>query len=113
MITPRGNFVLAQIVEQVERKVGGITMPAGEDCYCEAEIVAVGPGNILAAGALPDTHDLKPGQRVWLNHRRAREGAGGLRSFHPMGITYIQDGKTFFLFDQMSILGIIAQPSGH
>lgn len=79
-ITPRNTFVLVQFVVESEKKVGLLTVPAGDNEYVEAKVLAVGPGHVAAAGGRSDTHDLQPGQTVLLQHKKLmRDQQGTLR----------------------------------
>lgn len=108
MIRPRGNVVVLRlIIDAAERKEGGIIVPTKNDSFCQAEVIAVGPGQILASGAVSDTGDLKEGQLVYVNHVQFANQGGKLVP-QPRGVAYKFDGKDYFLFSQECIVGIIA-----
>ena len=111
MIQPRNSLVVVKLIEQAEKKVGAITVPTNADLYCEAEVIAVGPGNVSAAGGRSECFDLKPGQRVWVKYKEQKPMGGGQVARFDAGIRY-QDGDTYYyVFTQESILGIIAEPA--
>jgi co-chaperonin GroES (HSP10) len=106
MIKPRNTLVLVKLIEKKELKIGQITVPDFDDLYSEAEVLAVGPGS--AAGvSQTETFDLQKGQRVWIQTKRKMPG--GLSRLE--GIRYVEGGESFYLFEQMNVLGIIAEPA--
>lgn len=78
-ITPRGPFVLVQFVVESEKKVGLLTVPAGDNEYVEAKVLAVGPGMVAAHGGRSETHDLQPGQTVLMQHKKVIRQQGIVR----------------------------------
>lgn len=110
MIKPRNSVVILKLIEQAERQHGSIVVPANKECYCEAEVMAVGPGSVMAGGARSETFDLLVGQRVWVKHKEKRPGPGGLPTLNDCGIPYQDGGIMYHGFEQGSILGIIAEP---
>lgn len=106
MLSPRGSFVVLKLIEKAERQHGKIVVPQNKECYCEAEVVAVGPGSVMSAGAVSETADLKAGQRVWVKHK-AKNRPGLL---DDAGLQYQDEGVTYHVFEQSSIVGILAQP---
>jgi co-chaperonin GroES (HSP10) len=109
MIKPRNTLVVVKIIEQAERRIGNIVVPTNADLYCEAEVIAVGPGNVSADGGRSETFDLHPGQRVWVKNKEQRPGQGNVLRFDA-GISYTEAGEKFLFLEQTSILGIIAEP---
>jgi co-chaperonin GroES (HSP10) len=109
MIVPRNTLVILELILKQERKVGAITVLANNELYAEAEVVAVGPGTKSAEGGVSETFDLKVGQRVWVrakNKVRTQLGEGT----DIAGIEYRDGDKVYHIFEQGSILGIIAEP---
>jgi co-chaperonin GroES (HSP10) len=102
---PRNTLVLCQLMHQAERKVGGIAVPTTNDCYCEAEIVAVGPGVDRVGGARSDTYDLKPGQIVFAKHRRLVSQQ--MKIYQECGIPITVDGRRYFLMEEGDIGAIL------
>lgn len=110
MIQPRNSLVVVKLIEQASRKVGAITVPTNNECYTEAEVIAVGPGSVSAEGGRAETFDLKPGQRVWVKHKKKLMNGAGLSKFEDEGLPY-RDGETLYhCFEQNSIIGILAEP---
>lgn len=107
MISPRNTLVVVKLVEVAERKVGAITVPSNNDCYCEAEVIAVGPGNVQAGGGRSETFDLYPGQRVWVKHKKKFVGPGGLAKYEDEGLPYRDGDVLYHCFEQNSIIGIL------
>lgn len=111
MIQPRNTLVVVKLIDKAERQVGKISVPTNKDCYTEAEVVAVGPGTVSAAGGQSETFDLKVGQRVWVKHKSKHiRGAGDIGILTDEGLPYQDGDETFRLFEQSSVVGIIAQP---
>ena len=108
-IRPRNTFVLVQFVVESEKKVGLLTVPASDNEYAEAKVLAVGPGTVSAAGGRPDTHDLKPGQTVLLQHKKLmRDQQGILRGEQkytiPVTSSSNPDIKNLYLIPEPSIV---------
>lgn len=108
MIQPRNNYVVLRLIDKVSQKQGSIIIPATRECFCEAEVIAVGPGNVAAEGGRPDTADLQPGQVVFVNHKHPAPGNQLVMS----GIPYRQGDFTYFLFNQSQIIGIVGTSEG-
>lgn len=106
MIQPRNDWVVLRLIEKATQKHGSLVIPETKSQYCEAEVVAVGPGNVAAAGGRADTYDLKAGQLVFVQHKKPVNAAGLLVY---SGVPYRKDGKTYFIFDQSSVVGILAE----
>jgi co-chaperonin GroES (HSP10) len=83
-------------------------IPTNGELYAEAEVVAVGPGNGTVAGGRSETFDLKVGQRVFLQHKRQGQSGRVITEMRASATTV--EGKTYFLYEQTSILGIVAEP---
>ena len=109
MIVPRNTLVVCKLIEKADRQVGKITVPTNTDLYCEAEVLAVGPGSVSAEGGRSETFDLRPGQRVWVKHKERRPMQGAMIGFDA-GILYQQGEEKYYIFEQTNILGIIAEP---
>lgn len=105
MIQPRNSLVVLRLLTKSNRKFGGITVPTNNDLFTEAEVVAVGPGNVSAAGGVSETFDLKPGQLVYVRHR-TETPRGKMDAFTP----YTEGDKQYGLFVEASIVGILAEP---
>jgi co-chaperonin GroES (HSP10) len=106
MIQPRNTLVLVRLHEQPARQVGKITVPTNADQFTEAEVIAVGPGNVSAQGGVSETFDLKIGQRVLVLYKDRDAN----RSLKNCGIPVRQDEETLYLYEQARIMGVIAQP---
>lgn len=110
--TPRNTAVVLRLILPTERVAGNIVVPTNGDLYSEAEVIAVGPGNIAAQGGRTETFDLRPGQRVFAKVREQvpdRTKVTG-RGTVIAGIEYREGDVTYHIFEQMSILGILAEP---
>jgi co-chaperonin GroES (HSP10) len=109
MLQPRNTFVVLELIEKAERRVGKITVPTKNDMFCEAEVIAIGPGTCLAAGAQSELRDLKIGQRVWVKAKSlARSSVGGVSAQYD-GIEYLDGDRKLYVFEQNSIVAIIAE----
>lgn len=107
MIQPRNTLVLVRLIQQGQRNVGAIAVLTNNDRASEAEVLAVGPGNISADGGRSETHDLKVGQRVLILHKEPAAGGGGLRL---VGVPVTNGSETLYLYEQGRIIGIQSQP---
>lgn len=105
MLKPRNNFVVLRLIERATKTHKTLIIPATKENYCEAEVIAVGPGVIAAEGGRADTYDLKVGQLVFLQHKK--EVQRGV--FVYAGIPYRTEDKSYFVYDQSSIVGIVAE----
>lgn len=107
MIQPRNTLLVLDIIEKTSQQVGKIVVPTNGDLYTEAEVVAVGPGINRHES---EVFDLKVGQRVFVKYKEQR---GNPMTTPPslVGVKYIDDGKVFYIFEQVSILGILAEPT--
>ena len=118
---PRNTFVLVRLDLNAEDHVGHITVPTGQDEYTQGEVLAVGPDFPQAEGGLPSTHDLEPGQRVLVKHKRKVQrpsSMGGppiaalMDEGLPLRPADNEDGD-LFLFEQSNILAIVTDtPTG-
>lgn len=108
MIKIRNTLVVLDLIEKAESKISNIVIPTGNDMYSEAEVVAVGPGTSLSGGSTPETFDLKVGQRVLVKHKQRNRPEP-----YPAdlcGIRYQDGSKFYYIFEQSSIIGILAEP---
>lgn len=107
MIRIRNTLIVLDIIERQERKIGNITIPANNDLYAEGEVMAVGPGMSLTMNDRTETFDLKVGQRVLVKYKQQTRP-----NFPPelAGIKYQEGDKFYFIFEQSSIVGILAEP---
>lgn len=111
MIQPRNTFVVVDLLEKSESKVGQITVPTSGDRYCEAIVVAVGPGTSRVGAQTSETHDLRVGQRVWIQHKDPVNGPiPGQPMLQLAGVMYRIGDKSFYLFGEHRILAILSQP---
>lgn len=106
MLTPRNNFVVLRLIEMTTKTHGTIVVPVLKEQYTEAEVIAVGGGTVAAHGGRPDTHDLKPGQLVFVQHKKAISQKGDMAY---AGVPYRQGGNTYYIFDETQIVGIVAE----
>jgi co-chaperonin GroES (HSP10) len=104
---PRNTLLLVTTLKRGEEKVGDIIMPElnGKD-YTLAKVEAVGPGTVVEDGVRSEMHDLKPGQRVFLQTHR---DLGGGRRIHE-GIEVKHGGKRYVLYEQSNVLTIVDEP---
>lgn len=109
MIQPRNHLVVVKLIEQVQKTVGKLVIPTNGEKYCEAEIVAVGPGTIAAEGGRSETHDLKPGQRVLVRFKEIVAQQVGPPALEIAGIPYRVGDVTYHVFPQERIVGVIAE----
>lgn len=110
-IVPRNTLVLVRLFKKAEEQRGKIVVPTGQQEYCEAEVLDVGPGNVSAEGGRSETFDLKPGQRVLVQHQQKVAGPDGVvRGYRPQGLPlkHKDGGGELFLFEQTAILAIVA-----
>lgn len=100
--------MILKLDDNTEKKIGAITVPANNDLYTEATVMAVGPGSVAAGGGVPDTFDLKVGQRVFVQHKEWQpEPLTGKPTKKIIGVEYRDGENLFYMFDQHRILGII------
>ena len=104
-IRPRNTLVLCLLMHQSERQVSGLAVPTTNDCYCEAEIIEVGPGVSRAGGARIDTFDLKAGQVVFVKYKRLVSQQ--MRVYSETGIAVTVNGKRLFLMEESDIGAIL------
>lgn len=105
MIQPRNTLVVIRIIDQPSRRVGSITVPTNNELYTEADILAIGPGNVSANGGRSETFDLAVGQRVWLQHKQKTQ-----RGLTDTAIVYQSENEKFHIVEQTAILAILAMP---
>lgn len=108
MMKPRNSFVVVKLLGATERKVGAISVSTANELFTEGTVMAVGEGSVDAAGGRPSTHDLREGQRVYVKHKQ-RTGGGPLDT-QPTGVKFTDGEVEYTLFEQMHIIGIIAEP---
>lgn len=104
----RNTLVLVRIFDESIKKVGAIVISTNAEMYAEAEILAVGPGNVSAAGARVETHDLHPGQRVLVKHQDVKITGQGVMKAKTY-IEYAKDDVKYQIFEQTHIVAILAQ----
>ena len=102
---PRNTLVLCKLIPQSERKMGAISVPTAQDCYCEAEVMEVGPGVSVAAGGRPSTFDLNPGQVVMVQYRRMANPT--LKQYVDMGCPVVWQGEKYHLYEESYIGAIL------
>jgi len=107
--------VLVRLIKHAEEKVGVIVVKTDSDQFSEAEVLAVGPDCISAAGGESSTHDLKVGQRVLVQYQVIMKGPDGLhRGKREQGLklkeTLVDGERDLYLFEQNNIMAIVAQP---
>ena len=107
MVKPRNTLVLVKLVPQTTRVTGSIVQTTTHDEFAEADVIAVGPGNIAAAGGVSDTFDLKPGQRVLLLAKQP----GPNRELRIAGVPVSGVDGTCYLFEQARVVAIVSEPS--
>lgn len=114
-VQPRNTFVLVRLFLKSEEQVGNIVVPTGEHEYCEAEVLAVGPAPVQAAGGVSDTFDLEPGARVLVKHKKkiqrpSQVGDRPITAYMDEGLRLQHqddaDGDVY-LFDQFNILAVL------
>lgn len=114
MLGPRNTLVEVEILpDQKEKKIGNIVIPDNRDLYAEGIVRNFGPGNpamlsSVTSGYHSETTDLRVGQRVLVKRYDVRPMGQGLVK-NEAGIKFIRDGKTFLLFEQMSIVYILEE----
>jgi co-chaperonin GroES (HSP10) len=112
MFRARNTLVAVELIEIKEKKIGNITLPTNSELYCEGIVLAVGPGNINAAGARTETHDLHEGDRVLVKRYEVRPHGQGLAKSEA-GIKFVLGGKEHMLFEQTSLVAVLdAAPQG-
>lgn len=107
---PRNSLVLVRLFVKPEETIGVVVVPTANNDYCEAEILAVGPDPVSATGGVPTTHDLKPGQRVYVRHQS--RGPQGQLKLQGLKLRHqdMEEGE-FHLFEQLQIIAIISDPN--
>ena len=112
MIKPRNTLVLVRLVLKAEEKVGLIHIPQNSEQFAEAEVIAVGPDCISATGGQSATHDLKPGQRVLVQHQVIQKQGVQSRKI-PKGLLIkesVAGERDLYFFEQTYIMAILAEP---
>lgn len=107
---PRNTLVEVELIEgEKDAKVGGIIIAGTPEMYCEGYVRSIGPGSLDAEGGRSLTHDLEVGQRVLVKRYEVRQTGQGIMK-NEAGIRFVRHGKTFILFEQMSVVAILEQP---
>ena len=111
---PRNSFVLVKLHVHKKDKVGKVLVPDGYDQsgQCEGTILAVGRDTIDSAGGEYSTHDLKPGQRVYIQYQDVAKDRHGktIVKLHGMPLIDSVTKESMMLFEQANILAILAEP---
>lgn len=107
MIKPRNTLVVVKLMDKKEEQIGNIVVPDHENLYTEAEVIAIGPGTVSAEGGVSETFDLVKGQRVLVKYKQLHPQLGTTLA----GIKYTDSGQLFYIFEQTSIVGIVADPA--
>lgn len=110
MILPRNTLVLVRMIDEPIKKVGAIIVTTNAEMYAEAEVLAVGPGNINSVGARIETHDLQVGQRVLVKHQDVKITSQGVMKAKTY-IEYSKDDVKYQIFEQTHIVAILEQPA--
>ena len=106
MFQARNTLVEVELIEDKEKKIGGIVIPDGTELYAEGIVRSVGPGNVNAAGARSETHDLKPGTRVLVKRYQVTP-RGNVMMKAEAGVRFTRNNVTHILFEQSYILAIL------
>lgn len=97
-IKPLSNQVLLRVISE-EKTASGMYMPetAREDNCCKGEILAVGPGLVVADGQgfITVPSNLKPGLKVYFNKFLAAK--------------IYEGGEDLYLIQEISILAIVEE----
>lgn len=114
-LKPRNTLVLVRLVKKEEEKIGRIVVKTDTDQFAQAEVIAVGPDCVSAAGGQSATHDLKPGQRVLVQYQVIMRAPDGItRGKRPQGLelkeTLVGGERNLYLFEQNNVMAIIAEP---
>lgn len=107
---PRQTLVLVRTFRNHEQKVGEIVVPdMNKGCYCNAEVLAVGPGNTMLSGGPSETEDLQVGQLVWIRSHKMGGPGGQVKVMEGISLN-IEGERNIALFEQSNILTILRQP---
>ena len=112
--TPRQSLVLVRLLVKTEEQIGVITVPTDSQEYTEALVLAVGPDPIQAAGGVPSTADLQPGQTVLVQHKRKEHRGRDICVLKDEGVKLrYEDDKEgqLYLFEQANVLAILTDPT--
>lgn len=110
MLKVRNTLVALRLIAKAEQKHGAIFVNANTECYSEAEVVSVGPGNVQAEGGRSETADLAVGQRVLVQHKKKFNNGSGLVKYQDEGLSIRHEDMDYLLFEQTSVLAILSQP---
>lgn len=113
MLKVRNTLVALKLIEKADQKHGAIFVNSNAECYCEAEVISVGPGNIQAEGGRSETADLYPGQRVLVQHKKKFNNGSGLVKYVDEGLPVRFEDETYLLFEQTSVLAVLSEPSAY
>ena len=113
MLQPRNTMVQVRLKKKAEERLGNIIVPNLGECFCEAEVLAVGQDTLSIESGERATRDLRVGQRVLVKTHTAFISNGQVRDRKPVGIELketITNERDLYLFEQNDILAILAQP---
>jgi co-chaperonin GroES (HSP10) len=105
-LTARNTLVIVRLDDSKEKIIGGVIVLANSEQFTEATVVSVGPGNISADGALSETRDLHPGDRVLVKSVDVRQMGQGLAKAKT-GVDYTVEGVKYTIYEQMHIIALI------
>ena len=109
---PRNTLVLCQLQLKKEEQHGVIIVSTNTDEQCEAIVLAIGPDCLTAADGQAGTHDLKKGQRVFVQHQSIIRQGSQRVGMKQHGIPLKERGEgsdKLMLFEQANILAILAE----
>jgi co-chaperonin GroES (HSP10) len=109
----RNNGVLLSYIQREAQKIGAIQLAGNLDREIEhAIVVGVGPGTMMAGGAVSGTHDLKEGDYVLVKARQIRKpSVSAPEQITEMRVPVVLDGKTYSLVDESQIIMSIDRPA--
>lgn len=110
MLKVRNTLVALKLIEAKEQKHGAIFVNANAECFSEAEVISVGPGNIASAGGQAETSDLRVGQRVIVEAKKKLVNGSGLNKYQDAGLPLRHEDQTYHLFEQTSVIAILSEP---
>jgi co-chaperonin GroES (HSP10) len=115
LLQPRNTLVLVQLKKKPEEKRGQIIVKTDSEMFSEADVLAVGPDCVSAAGGQAGTHDLKVGQRVLVQFQTlTKDGHGMVRGRKEQGLKLEENitggRKDLYLFEQTALMAILAEP---
>lgn len=110
MLKVRNTLVALKLIEAKEQKHGAIFVNANAECFSEAEVISVGPGNVAATGGQSETADLRVGQRVIVESKKKLSNGSGLVKYQDAGLPLRHEDQTYHLFEQTSVIAILSEP---